>query len=222
MTRLGRDSLPRAGAATQDDAPGRDSGSGPATQHDAPGAATQGRRAARCCSDAFARSTIVVYNRVLGCVICSRGLQFSHVAPPPRLPRVVHLTLGHDRSVVAERRGESTVDRRNAAVRGIEKTTLMVPMRDGVRLHTDFYVPRVRRAPADHLHAHAVRHRGRRARLHGAYAELARDGYIFVFQDIRGRFKSEGAVRDAAADARQARSRSRSTKAPTPTTRSTG
>ena len=34
---------------------------------------------------------------------------------------------------------------------------------------------------------------------------LVRDGYIFVFQDIRGRFKSEGAVRDAAPAARQAR-----------------
>jgi predicted acyl esterase len=32
---------------------------------------------------------------------------------------------------------------------------------------------------------------GERA-FNGAYAELARDGYIFVLQDIRGRYKSEG------------------------------
>ena len=34
------------------------------------------------------------------------------------------------------------------------------------------------------------------------YREMIPDGYIFVFQDIRGRFGSEGTVRDAARSAR--------------------
>ena len=48
-------------------------------------------------------------------------------------------------------------------------------------------------AAAAHPAAHAVRHRGLgRQRSRAYFKELADDGYIFVFQDIRGKFGSEG------------------------------
>ena len=46
---------------------------------------------------------------------------------------------------------------------------------------------------ADHPDAHAVRHRRcRRRRSRRHTPRLAEEGFIFVFQDIRGRFDSEG------------------------------
>jgi putative CocE/NonD family hydrolase len=74
-----------------------------------------------------------------------------------------------------------------------DKTETMVAMRDGVKLHTNIYVPR---GFAGNLPIIMIRtpygiEGGDRA-FAGAYAELARDGYIFVHQDIRGRYKSEG------------------------------
>jgi uncharacterized protein len=74
-----------------------------------------------------------------------------------------------------------------------DKTEVMVAMRDGVKLHTNIFVPK---GFAGNLPIIMVRtpygiEGGERA-FAGAYAELARDGYIFVFQDIRGRYKSDG------------------------------
>jgi putative CocE/NonD family hydrolase len=74
-----------------------------------------------------------------------------------------------------------------------DKTEVMVPMRDGVKLHTNVFTPR---GFAGNLPIMMVRTpygiEGGEQSFKGAYAELARDGYIFVHQDIRGRFKSEG------------------------------
>jgi len=74
-----------------------------------------------------------------------------------------------------------------------DKTEVMVPMRDGVKLHTNVFVPR---GFASNLPIIMIRTpygiEGGEAAFRGAYAELARDGYIFVHQDIRGRYKSEG------------------------------
>jgi putative CocE/NonD family hydrolase len=72
----------------------------------------------------------------------------------------------------------------------------MIPMRDGVRLYTEIYSPTqaagrlpilFERTPYGVLDdeqgvARAVR----------GFDELIRDGYILVFQDIRGRYKSDG------------------------------
>ncbi len=73
------------------------------------------------------------------------------------------------------------------------KSTVMIPMRDGVRLNTDIYTP------TDHqgvLPIIFVRTPygidGAGSALGISYRELADDGYIFAFQDIRGRYKSEG------------------------------
>jgi putative CocE/NonD family hydrolase len=80
------------------------------------------------------------------------------------------------------------------SVAGFEARMAMVPMRDGVKLHTYVY------RPAGHTEAlpflmmrtpYGIA--GAPPRYFRAYLkELAEDGYIFVFQDIRGRYDSEG------------------------------
>jgi putative CocE/NonD family hydrolase len=77
------------------------------------------------------------------------------------------------------------------------KVEAMVPMRDGVRLNTEIYIPRHVTAPLPILMTrtpYGIGHdaAGFSRSLATSYRELARDGYIFVWQDIRGRFKSEG------------------------------
>src|SRR5208282_1578588 len=78
-----------------------------------------------------------------------------------------------------------------------DKTDVMVPMRDGIRLHTEIYAPKksserfpflITRTP----YGPGLDPQGFRLALGGVYAELAQESYIFVFQDIRGRYKSEG------------------------------
>ena len=75
-----------------------------------------------------------------------------------------------------------------------DATEAMIPMRDGVRLYTQIYVPRVTNEPLPFLLARTPYGAGRldSSRIANALPELTADGYIFVFQDIRGRFKSEG------------------------------
>ncbi|MFQ5721669.1 MAG: CocE/NonD family hydrolase [Candidatus Aminicenantales bacterium] len=78
-----------------------------------------------------------------------------------------------------------------------DKAEYMIPMRDGLKLFTIVYTPKDKsqkypillyRTPysvgyygADNYHP-----------MLGPSAEFDRDGYIFVFQDVRGKFKSEG------------------------------
>ena len=74
----------------------------------------------------------------------------------------------------------------------------MIPMRDGVRLNTEIYMPRdgegkpwpvlLTRTPYGLSHDDDGFH----VSLSSSYRELAADGYVFVFQDIRGRYESEG------------------------------
>src|SRR5947207_697250 len=77
------------------------------------------------------------------------------------------------------------------------KTEHQIPMRDGVRLYTAVYTPKdasqkypilltrtqsgVEPYGADNYHANL-----------GPSAHFGREGYIFVIQDIRGRWNSEG------------------------------
>src|SRR5215831_6143227 len=74
-----------------------------------------------------------------------------------------------------------------------KKIDAMIPMRDGIRLNTEIYIPKNARERLPLLllrSAYGIPH------LIPPWVtgleELAADGYIFVFQDIRGRFKSEG------------------------------
>jgi putative CocE/NonD family hydrolase len=72
--------------------------------------------------------------------------------------------------------------------------SVMIPMRDGAKLHAVIFRPRDQTGPLPILFArtpYGVRDTAP-ASMPRAWAELARDGYIFVEQDMRGRFKSEG------------------------------
>lgn len=74
-----------------------------------------------------------------------------------------------------------------------DQTETMIPMRDGRSLHSRIMAPKDLGDPLPILITRTPY--GIDGGLGGArraYAELAKDGYIFVFQDIRGRFKSEG------------------------------
>jgi len=70
----------------------------------------------------------------------------------------------------------------------------MVPMRDGAKLHTVVFAPKAAAAPLPFVFVRTPYGVPGSARpLAGdATRELAAEGYIFVFQDIRGRYKSEG------------------------------
>jgi putative CocE/NonD family hydrolase len=70
----------------------------------------------------------------------------------------------------------------------------MIPVRDGVHLQTVILTPADQTGP---LPIHFTRTpyglpSGPLPRLYPAMKELAQDGYIFVGQNLRGRFKSEG------------------------------
>jgi putative CocE/NonD family hydrolase len=76
------------------------------------------------------------------------------------------------------------------------RTEAMIPMRDGVKLRTEIYTPREAREPLPMLmirtpygvsggpHAYS--------RFLNGDGHLYADGYIFVYQDIRGRYGSGG------------------------------
>ena len=69
----------------------------------------------------------------------------------------------------------------------------MIPMRDGVKLHTKILAPSgthgalpilLQRTP------YGIEESEKQ--LDGSLASLAEDGYVFVFQDLRGKFGSKG------------------------------
>lgn len=68
-----------------------------------------------------------------------------------------------------------------------------IPMRDGVVLHLEIFSPPNATEDLPFLFQRTPYGVGAvRGRLTGSYKELAQEGYIFVFQDIRGRYKSGG------------------------------
>lgn len=70
---------------------------------------------------------------------------------------------------------------------------VMIPMRDGIKLHTLISLPQEQTEPLPIIMARTpYGTSGSSELLNGSYKELADDGYIFVFQDIRGRHGSEG------------------------------
>ncbi len=75
-----------------------------------------------------------------------------------------------------------------------KRTDVMIPMRDGVKLFTVILMPETQ---TENLPIYMERTPygvagWNSARLNGGRAELVQDGYVFVFQDIRGREDSEG------------------------------
>lgn len=77
-----------------------------------------------------------------------------------------------------------------------EKKEVMIPVRDGVKLHTEIYIPKNAAEPLPILlertpYGITAPDKGISHSLF-RYAEMIPEGYIFVFQDIRGRYGSEG------------------------------
>ncbi|MBZ5601636.1 MAG: CocE/NonD family hydrolase [Acidobacteriia bacterium] len=74
------------------------------------------------------------------------------------------------------------------------RTDQMIPMRDGVRLYTQIFVPNTTSEKLPFVFIRTPYGTGQldSARLSASLPELSAEGYIFVMQDIRGRFKSEG------------------------------
>lgn len=74
------------------------------------------------------------------------------------------------------------------------KTASMIPMRDGVRLYAEIYAPNNAGAPLPFILLRTpYGSEDRFGRMTNGYLkELAEEKYIFVLQDTRGRYKSEG------------------------------
>ena len=74
-----------------------------------------------------------------------------------------------------------------------DSSDVMIPMRDGVKLHTTIFVPQGSTANLPIILTRTPYGiTGSSGALRSSYAELAEEGYIFVWQDIRGRFGSDG------------------------------
>src|SRR5262245_52330352 len=74
------------------------------------------------------------------------------------------------------------------------RTEAAIAMRDGTKLFTTIYTPKNVKGPLPFIlmrTPYGIEKRGPQA-LQDYLKDLADEGYIFVFQDIRGRFKSEG------------------------------
>jgi len=77
-----------------------------------------------------------------------------------------------------------------------DKMEVMIPMRDGAKLHTEVYTPKNATAPLPILmnrtpYGISSPDKGISNLIH-RYADMVPEGYIFAFQDIRGRYGSEG------------------------------
>lgn len=80
--------------------------------------------------------------------------------------------------------------------RTFNRMEIKIPMRDGAKLYTDIYIPKKSRERLPFLITRtpygATDENGRNTLLNDSYKDFVADGYIFVFQDIRGRYKSDG------------------------------
>ena len=77
-----------------------------------------------------------------------------------------------------------------------DKSEVMIAVRDGVKLHTEIYTPKDAKEPLPIMmmrtpYGISAADKGYSRMLY-ENADLFADGYIFVFQDIRGRYGSEG------------------------------
>ncbi len=112
-------------------------------------------------------------------------------------------------------------------MRAYTRSEAMVPMRDGVRLHCVIFRPDAPH-PANSCPSCSTARPTAPARLDAAdlndeMPELYASGYLFVMEDVRGRYGSEGTfVMNRPALVGAHNHRTISTRPPTPTTPSTG
>jgi putative CocE/NonD family hydrolase len=79
--------------------------------------------------------------------------------------------------------------------KGFDKIEQMIQMRDGVKLHTIIYAPKSSRDPLPIIFnrtPYGIDNIYRGFAAPSSLQELIDEGFIFAFQDIRGKFKSEG------------------------------
>ena len=87
-----------------------------------------------------------------------------------------------------------------SAVTKYKKTSVMIPVRDGVKLFTVILTPVDAKMPSPILIQRTPYGADIpipddstfSSNMMGSYTSMAKEGYIFVFQDIRGKYKSEG------------------------------
>lgn len=108
-----------------------------------------------------------------------------------------------------------------------DKQEVYITMRDGVRLFTSIYTPKdtsktypmlMSRTPYNIEPLGPDKYSPRL----GGYANLAEEGYIFVFQDVRGKYMSEGDYMDVRPYNPRKKAAKILTKAATPMMPSTG
>ena len=114
--------------------------------------------------------------RVIGCVLALCTMRWLDGSPPRAslartMPRLIHSQL-------------------------FDKRDVMIPMRDGIKLHTEIYTPKHQDGPLPFIFERTPYglhddDKGYTTKF-GIYQELVAEGFIFVFQDIRGRYGSEG------------------------------
>ena len=126
------------------------------------------------------------------------GIEFSI----PGTSATVRFTLdsaGRGASAVFSSAPDTVYNRIGPAVHHVfhdyVRTEVMIPMRDGVKLHAVILKPADIETPLPFLMQRTPYgvdgDRPQPRSLHNR-PELARDGYIYVAEDIRGRYKSEG------------------------------
>ena len=113
----------------------------------------------------------------------------KRIAPPALLLVVVALLVGSAATAKLQQPA-------NPADR-FEVSDVMVPMRDGKRLNTRIFTPRLRQGSVSEPLPIIFKRtpygiQGSANNFNAYYKALAEDGYIFVHQDIRGKFGSEG------------------------------
>ncbi len=105
---------------------------------------------------------------------------------------------GHGVTVVPSNDSGAVYKRTGDAVHHVfhdyQRTESMIPMRDGTKLHVVILKPADIATPLPFLVQRTPYgcDETSRASFSGGRPELARDGYIYVCGDIRGRYKSEG------------------------------
>ena len=104
-----------------------------------------------------------------------------------RLAVFVVLTLAGNAALAAQQTAGPSTDPR------YDVREVMIPMRDGVRLHTVIYTPKTAASPRPIIFRrtpYAVM--GAAGSFRGSYKSFADANYAFAFQDIRGKYGSEG------------------------------
>ena len=75
----------------------------------------------------------------------------------------------------------------------LEKKDYMIPMRDGIKLHTEVWAERGASGPLPFMIDRSpYGWKGAKDLLEKSFNDMVADGYLWVFQDIRGRYQSEG------------------------------